>query len=220
MKKDIKKTKPVTTEIIIVLDRSGSMISIKEDTIGGFNTFIETQKKLPGKAILTLVQFDNEYEMVHDAIDIKKVPFLTEETYVPRGSTALLDAMGKTISSTSARLSKKRKKPDQVLFVTITDGEENSSKEFTNEKIRELTKNCTDKDKWQFVYIGANQDAFAVGGNMNITTTTNFIATPTGTRAMYASLNTSTSNYRSSANAQVDDFFGQTEKKKLKSKSI
>lgn len=155
------------THISFVLDRSGSMSSCATDTEGGFNTFIEGQKKVEGTATFTMVQFDNVYEIVHDAIDIQSVPKLKFE---PRGQTALLDAIGKTILSTGEFLKNKAEddRPEHVIFAILTDGYENASKEFKTEQINEMIKRQTDVYKWHFVYLGANQDAIAVGGKLGV----------------------------------------------------
>jgi len=155
------------TDITMVIDRSGSMESIRTDAEGGINTFIESQKSEPGEALLTLVQFDTEYEFVH-----KGVPIGTAERFrlVPRGSTALLDAVGRAINETGARLGMmdEAKRPGLVVFVIVTDGAENSSKEFTRDKIREMIEHQQSAYKWQFTFLAANQDAFAEGATLGI----------------------------------------------------
>lgn len=159
-----------TADITIVLDRSGSMNSIKDDTIGGFNTFLEEQKKLNDDDLLTLVQFDNEYEIIHNAVPLKEIEPLTNKTFIPRGSTALLDALGRTINSTGARLAamKEEDRPDKVIFVIITDGHENASREFKHENVMEMINHQSEKYSWDFIYLGANQDAIDVGTKLGI----------------------------------------------------
>ena len=158
------------TDISIVLDRSGSMSSVKTDTIGGFNEFLKSQKDCPGEAILTLAQFDDRYEIVHDGKNIQDVPPLDDKTFVPRGNTALLDAIGRTINATGARLSilHEDSRPSKVIFVILTDGQENASKELTREKVMEMIKHQTEAYKWDFVFLGANQDAIQAGMSMGI----------------------------------------------------
>ncbi len=155
------------TDITVVLDRSGSMHSCQSDAEGGLNRFIDDQKKQPGEANFTLVQFDTEYEFVHRGIPIKSVPHCS---LVPRGNTALLDAVGRAIVETGERLAKlpEADRPGLVVFVVITDGEENSSKEFSLTRIKEMIQHQQDVYKWQFIYLGANQDAFAEAGAMGI----------------------------------------------------
>lgn len=159
------------TDITLVVDRSGSMQSCIADAEGGINTFIVDQKAQPNSANFTLVQFDNVYEFVHNGVPISEVgPF----NLVPRGGTALLDAVGRAINETGARLAKTQEadRPKLVVFVIVTDGGENASVEFTKSKIREMVERQTNTHKWTFVYLGANQDAFAEAGGMGIATKT------------------------------------------------
>lgn len=158
------------TEIIVVLDRSGSMDAIKHETIEGFNSFLREQKTINGKARLTLVQFDHEYEVLYLCADLKGVVPLTTETYKPRGSTALLDAIGKTITETSLRINFKKnaKKEIQVIFVIITDGHDNESIRYGKRQIFDMIRSGEDKDRWDFVYLGANQDAIEEASHLGI----------------------------------------------------
>ena len=155
------------TDITMVIDRSGSMQSIQSDAEGGINSFIEQQKQEPGEANVTLVQFDSEYEFVHSGVPIRQVPAFR---LVPRGSTALLDAVGRAINETGARLAAmdEAQRPGLVVLVIVTDGEENSSREFTRDQIRKMVEHQQSAYKWQFTFLAANQDAFAAGGSMGI----------------------------------------------------
>lgn len=128
------------TELVFILDRSGSMSGLETDTIGGFNSMLEKQKKESGEAFVTTVLFDDKYELLHDRYDIKGVNLLTEKEYYVRGSTALLDAIGITINNIGKALSNTNEedRPGKVLFVIITDGMENSSREFSYEKVKEM----------------------------------------------------------------------------------
>jgi len=173
-----KKKNPM--EIIVVLDRSGSMESCKEEAISGFNEFLKEQRKVKREMKISLYQFDNVYEIVYEEKNVKAAPELTDKTYVPRAMTALLDAVGTTIKSTSARLKRKKKKRD-VIFMVLTDGYENASQEFTKDQIKTMIEEA-EKEKWQFVFLGANQDAFAEGHAMGIASnsTMNFNSTATG----------------------------------------
>lgn len=155
------------SDLTVVLDRSGSMHVCQSDAEGGLNRFVEDQKKRPGEALFTLVQFDTEYEFVHRAVPIGKVPHCS---LVPRGNTALLDAVGRAIVETGERLAKmpEADRPGLVVFVIITDGQENSSREFTKTKVQEMISHQQDVYKWQFIYLGANQDAFAEAGDLGI----------------------------------------------------
>jgi hypothetical protein len=156
------------TDITLVVDRSGSMTTIQEDAEGGINAFIEEQKKGAGDAVLTLMQFDDECDFVHRGTPIQDVPAYT---LVPRGMTALLDAVGKAINETGARLAAMAEadRPKLVTFVIVTDGRENSSNEFTKAKVKEMVTHQTDVYKWHFLYLGANQDVFSEAGAMGLT---------------------------------------------------
>lgn len=180
-----KETK--NTEIIVITDRSGSMESIAKDVIGGYNTFLEEQKKVPGEARVTFVQFDNEYEQLYEAKPLASVEPLTSKTFVPRGSTALLDAIGRTLNTQSVRI-KREGWADLVVVCILTDGEENSSREYNQERIKTLTQEAEGKG-WKFVYMGANQDSFTVARNFGITKgfVANYIANAEGTQQAYRS---------------------------------
>lgn len=189
-------------EIVFILDRSGSMQSIQTDAIGGFNAFIESQKKVAGTADITLVLFDHEYQKVYDAKDINSVELLTDKTYIPRGNTALLDAIGRSINEAGAKLNalKEDERAEKVMVCILTDGAENASKEFTNQKIKEMIEHQRSKYNWEFAYLGANQDAFATASMYGITRgmTSNFIPDAGGTKMAYACLDTMATKYRSS----------------------
>ncbi len=155
------------TDITLVVDRSGSMASVRDDAEGGVNSFIAAQVKEPGEALLTLVQFDTEYEFIHKGVPIKQVP---KYELQPRGWTALLDAVGRAINETGLRLAHipDADRPGLVVFVVMTDGQENSSKEFTKPQIKEMIERQQNVYNWHFTFLGANQDAFAEAGGMGI----------------------------------------------------
>jgi hypothetical protein len=156
-------TKQNYVEIAVVLDRSGSMSAVRSDTIGGFNTFLSDQKaNNVGDVRLSLTQFDDQYDVVYSGKSIQDVPPLTEATFVPRGMTALFDAVGKTINVLGERLAKmaEQDRPSLVIMVILTDGEENSSKEFSLQQVKDMIKLQTETYSWQFVFLGADQDAF------------------------------------------------------------
>lgn len=159
--------KPDLTDITLVVDRSGSMQQRREDAEGGVNAFIQKQGEEPGQALLTLVQFDTEYEIVHRGVPIDDVPQYRLE---PRGMTALLDAVGKAINETKIRVEKLKKadRPGLVIFVITTDGLENSSVEFTKDQIKEMIGQQQTKHGWHFTFLGANQDAFAEAGALGM----------------------------------------------------
>jgi Mg-chelatase subunit ChlD len=186
-------------EIVCIIDKSGSMGSIRTDAIGGFNTFLQEQKALPGEAKLTLVLFSSNSKTLYNRVDLKEVQELTLSTYFPVGTTALYDALGQTISTIGASLDKETDKPDKVIFVILTDGEENSSIEFKKEKVAEMIKHQQEKYSWEFIFLAANQDAFQAGSSLNISAsnTANFAATGLGVRDAYESINNLTKSMRS-----------------------
>jgi Mg-chelatase subunit ChlD len=190
-------------DITILLDRSGSMGSIKNDTIGGINTFLAAQRKTPGTATFTLIQFDSHdpYEVIENHVAIEKAKDLTSETFVPRGSTPLLDAIGMSIIKTGAKLAAmtESERPEQVIFVIVTDGEENSSKEYTKDKIKEMIAEQENTYKWEFVFLAANQDAIKTGSTMGLSgaKSMSYAATGQGITSAFASLTSNTSMYRS-----------------------
>ena len=155
------------TDITLVVDRSGSMSHIKKDAEGGINAFVRQQAMEQGNALLTLVQFDTEYEFVHRGVDIRQVP---RYNLHPRGMTALLDAVGRAIHETGSRLAKMNEadRPGLVVFVIMTDGLENSSVEFTKQKVKELIDHQQTVYNWQFIFLGADQDAFGEASRMGI----------------------------------------------------
>jgi len=155
------------TDITLVVDRSGSMEAICADAEGGINAFIERQAQEPGESVLTLVQFDTEYEFVHRGVPIHTVPRFE---LVPRGMTALLDAVGRAINETGERLARmpEEERPGLVIFVIMTDGLENSSVEFTKPQLKEMIQRQQNQYSWHFTFLGANQDAFAEAQSMGI----------------------------------------------------
>lgn len=203
------------TEIIFIIDRSGSMISIREDMIGGFNAFIQEQQKLPDECKVSCYQFDtggwgvfNEdnssvVETLYEEKPLDKVPLLTTETFIPRGGTPLYEAVAIVVKKVGDRLAtvEESQRPEKVLVVCITDGEENSSRDWTAKQVKQMIQHQEEKYNWEFVYLGANQDAWAVGGNMGIksSSTLRYVATSGGTEAMFASLSSKTMHYRASS---------------------
>lgn len=160
-------TKANSTEIVFVLDRSGSMETIAADMKGGFDSFIQEQKKVPGECRVSLVSFNTTLDVVYEGLMLAAVPKL--ELY-PRGGTALFDAVGVAITSTGARLANmpEAERPAKVLFVIITDGEENSSREYTKNQVAELVAHQQKKYSWDFIFLGANLDAAKAASDLNI----------------------------------------------------
>jgi len=195
------------SEIAIILDESGSMQEITNDTIGGYNSFIETQKEIPGEAKLTLVKFNTDYNVIHNGLDIKTVPLLSNKTYYPSGSTALLDAVGRTIDEIGKRLSNtpEDEKPGKVILLIITDGEENSSKEYSLEVVKEKIKHQQEKYNWEIIYLGADQDSWENASSMNIHASANW--DKSNMRGVFASASLYSANSRTySKNTSIDNF--------------
>lgn len=176
------------------------MGTVKDDTIGGVNEFVRSQKKVPGDADFTLVQFDDVYEVLQSSVPIRDARELTNETYQPRNSTALLDAIGRTINSTGDRLGKMSEsdRPEKVVFVVITDGHENASKEFNRSQIFDMIKHQREVYKWEFVFIGANQDAIDSGSQIAVLKTHSLsnASTPEALKATYDGLASNLRSYR------------------------
>ena len=163
-----KNNKPKDVELVFILDRSGSMGGLESDTIGGYNSMLLKQKKeKTGKVSVTTVLFDDQYELLYNQVPIEKVSPMTEEEYYVRGSTALLDAIGKTVMQVKANQDKKEIK-DKVLFVIITDGMENASREYRVEQVKKLIEERKEKDNWEFLFLGANIDAIGAAKDLGI----------------------------------------------------
>jgi uncharacterized protein YegL len=164
------ENKPKTTEIAFILDRSGSMGAHTGAAIAGFNEFLRDQQSVEGQARLTLVLFDDRIEIPIDNIPVSEVVELDTRTYTTRGSTALLDAIGETVDSFKVRTRDlpPESRPDQVIFAIFTDGEENASRRFTWKDIAGKIRRRQEKQGWQFLFLGANQDAIATAAQMNI----------------------------------------------------
>ncbi len=171
------------TEIVIVLDRSGSMATMKADMEGGFKTFLNEQKKLSGECYLTLFRFDSVYE----AINIHNI---NEVIIEPRNSTALIDAIGNAVVETGQRFAKmdEQDRPQNVIFVTITDGEENASREYKLDQVKDMVKLQTDTYKWRFVFLGAGIDSIKVGAGFGFAAGTSMDYNKGGSTDMFRSL--------------------------------
>lgn len=189
------------TEMVFILDRSGSMQDLTSDTIGGFNSMIENQKNEEGEAFVTTILFDDDYELLHDHVNIKDIKPITNKEYYARGMTALLDAVGKTINSIGNRLNNtpEDERPDKVIFVITTDGMENASKEFSKKTVKDMIEHQQSKYSWTFMFLGANMDAVSEAASLGINT--NFARTYTasslGTQSVYTSVSNAMSQARS-----------------------
>ena len=158
------------TEIVFILDRSGSMRGLESDTIGGYNSLIEKQKKEDGEAYISTVLFDDECAVLHDRVDIKKVEPMTDKEYYVRGSTALLDAVGGAIHHIGNvhKYAREEDKPEKTLFIITTDGQENASVRYTYEKVKYMVERQKEKFGWEFLFLGANIDAIAEANKFGI----------------------------------------------------
>jgi hypothetical protein len=188
------------TELIFILDRSGSMSGLGSDTIGGYNAMLEKQKKEPGEAVITTVLFDDKYELFHDRINIRGIEPITEKEYYVRGTTALLDAVGRTISKivNVQKHTVEDERAENVMFVITTDGMENASREYSYEKIRRMIEHQKSKYGWEFIFLGANIDAvdtaerFGIGQDRAV----NYNADSEGTLLNYEVISETVSNLR------------------------
>lgn len=183
------------THIAVLLDRSGSMQSIKSDTEGGFKTFLDEQKSQAGKATIALSQFDTQYDVVYGPRDIQTAPDLVLE---PRGGTALLDGMGRFIVETGEFLARlpEDERPGNVIFVTITDGEENSSKEWTRDRVFAKVKEQTDTFGWTFLFLAANQDAIAAGAAVGVSASTSLTYDSKSVAGTYSTMSSAVTRSR------------------------
>lgn len=191
------------TEIAFILDRSGSMQSMVAAAINGFNHFLIEQQTTPGDANLTLILFDDQYQVLHAAKPIREVPKLDGNTFVPRGSTALLDAIGRTIDELGFNLThiSEQDRPGKVIVAILTDGEENSSVRFTNHDIFERIRHQESTYSWEFLFLGANQDAIATAGRLGISANNSatYTADTTGQFSAAAAMSTKTRALRKMA---------------------
>lgn len=212
--------------VIFLVDRSGSMSSIAKDMIGGYNTYIKSQKDANlGECKVFFYQFNTAYETVYENVDVNRVAELTDETFVPRGGTALYCSLGKTIVDIGNKLSNldESERPEKILFITITDGQNNEvlyGKEYlvyTPAQIKEMITHQTEKYGWDFVYIGANQNAWDVGNTMGISGNTklNYVASAKGTSDMFNKLSKGTMSYRSAATKQAFAFAPEEAEEKV-----
>ena len=199
------------TDITVLLDRSGSMSAIRDEVIGGLNGFVEQQQKLDGEARFTLVQFDsvNAYEVIIDNQDMKRVRILEKDDLIPRGTTPLLDAIGKTFGSVRSRLAltKDQYKPDKVVVAIVTDGLENASKEMSGDVVTQLIANAR-SDGWEVTFLAANQDAIQTGADLGIPRASSLTYDPNvkgATAAGFAAFTSNVSQVRSGGTVNYSD---------------
>lgn len=203
------------THIAVVLDRSGSMACVQNDMEGGFNTYVEQQREVDGRCTMSLYQFDDEYEVVFEDREINDVPTLQ---LVPRGCTALFDAVGRTINSVGEKLAalEEEQRPGRVILVIITDGQENASHEFTRNSIKEMIEHQESVYSWEIVFLGSNFDAYAEGMTMGFAGTKSFTyaSNHEGIVRAFDSLSANTSAYRCGTKSGMDFEDDQREQQK------
>ena len=190
------------TEIVFILDRSGSMAGLEGDTIGGFNAMIRKQKDEEGEAYVSTVLFDNYSEVIHDRVDIKMVQPMTRKEYYVRGCTALLDAVGGAIHHIGNvhKYAREEDRPERTLFVITTDGMENASREYTYDRVRQMIQRQKEKYGWEFLFLGANIDAAKEAARFGITEdrAANYHADSVGTAVIYEAVSEAVCNVRAS----------------------
>lgn len=195
------------TELVFILDKSGSMAGLEGDTIGGFNAMLKKQQDEQGEAVVTTVLFDDTYELLHDRINIKGIKPITDKEYYVGGSTALLDAIGKTIHKIGnvQKNTNEDLRADKVIFVITTDGMENASREYSNEKIKQMVERQKEKYGWEFIFLGANIDAIATAQRFGIgkDRAVNFNADEEGTMLNFKVISDTVSNFR--VNCCIDE---------------
>ena len=180
------------TETIFILDRSGSMGHLTDDTIGGYNSMLEQQKNDPGETKITTVLFNDNYNMLHNCVDVNEVSPMTKFDYVAYGTTALLDAVGMTIDLVGKRLARtpEEERPEKVIFVITTDGAENASREYTKSKVKEMITHQQDVYSWTFMFLGANIDAVGEAESLGIDShfARGYTASSEGTASLYSAV--------------------------------
>lgn len=199
------------TEMIFVLDESGSMSSLTDDTIGGFNGLIQSQKDKPGSALVTTVLFANNHKTIHNGLDIREVEPMTRDQYRPGGGTALLDAVGDTIQSVQDRHDSlpESERPAHVLFVITTDGQENVSRKYKRDQIKKMIQHQNRGHGWEFIFMGANVDSFAEAASLGVTYSYDYASDPFGINQVYTAMDCVVTATRSGLNlAEAADEIG------------
>ena len=192
MKKDL-------TELVFILDRSGSMHGLVDDTIGGFNSFVEKQKDVDGECLVSTVLFNSRSDVIHDRVSLKEIPEMTRKEYVPSGSTALIDAMGDAIHHIRNvhKYIREEDVPENTIFVIITDGQENDSHRYSSDEVKKMVSEQKEKG-WEFLFLGANIDAVETAKNYGIAPdrSVNFICDDKGVETNFETLGKAVQNYR------------------------
>ena len=188
------------TEIVFILDRSGSMRGLETDTIGGYNSLIEKQKKEEGEAYISTLLFDDECEVLHDRVELSKIKSMTDKEYYVRGCTALLDALGGAIHHIENvhKYAREEDRPEKTLFIITTDGQENSSKQYSYEKVKKMVERQKEKYGWEFLFLGANIDAVTEAARFGISEdrAVKYHCDKAGTEVNYRALNRAVSSVR------------------------
>ena len=188
------------TELVMILDRSGSMSGLEADTIGGFNSMIERQKKEEGEALVSVVLFDDRIDVICDRVDIRKVEPMTDQQYYVRGCTALLDAVGSAVKHIGNvhKYAREEDRPEKTIFVITTDGMENASHEYSYDRVKEMVERQKEKYGWEFLFLGANIDAIATAGRFGISAdrAANYHSDRRGTKLNYEVLADAVSDMR------------------------
>ena len=191
------------TEIVFILDRSGSMCGLEADTIGGFNALIKKQKAEEGEAYVSTILFDDKQQVLHNRVDLKNIKPMTRDEYFVRGCTALLDAVGGAIHyiGNAHKYAREEDRPEKTLFIITTDGMENASRKYTYEKVKQMVQKQKEKYGWEFLFLGANIDAIGVAGRFGIDAdrAVNYECDSKGTEVNYKALNKAVSQVRESA---------------------
>lgn len=199
----MKEKKNNITELVFIIDRSGSMFKLVNDTIGGFNSMIEKQKKQDGKAYVSTILFDNVSEVIHDRVSLEKIQPMTDKEYYVRGCTALLDAIGGAIHHIGNihKYARKEDVPEHTLFVITTDGMENASRNYDLKTVKKMIERQQKKYGWEFLFIGANIDAVQTAGSFGIpkNRAVNYNPDGEGTRIVYESVSSAVSQCRACA---------------------
>lgn len=188
------------TEVVFIIDKSGSMSGLESDTIGGFNSMIDEQKEKEGKCYVSTVLFDSQSYVVHDRVDISKVKKMTGKTYRPGGSTALIDAMGDAIHHIANihKYARPEDVPEKTIFIITTDGYENSSCRYTSDKVKKMVNKEKEEYGWEFIFIGANIDSVETAREYGIEEdrAVNYVHDRKGTHLLYQEINKSVSEFR------------------------
>lgn len=196
------------TELVFILDRSGSMAGLEGDTIGGFNAMIEKQKGEPGEALVSTVLFDHESEVIHDRVNIQRIEPMTRQQYYVRGCTALLDAVGGAIHHIGNvhKYAREEDRPEKTLFVITTDGMENASRKYTYDQLKTMIRRQQEKYGWEFIFLGANIDAAKEAARFGIREdrAANYHADSKGTAVIYEAVSEAVCSVRASKPMSAD----------------